>query len=300
MSGNILEVRSLATSFATARGPVHAVRDVSFDIGAGEIVGLVGESGSGKTATAQSVMQLLPSHATVEGSIRFGGRDLAALDRQQLRAVRGRDISMIFQDPMTSLNPVLTIGTQFLDVLRAHGTVTRPGARARGVELLGLVGIPEPALRMQQYPHQMSGGMRQRALIALALANEPRLLIADEPTTALDVTVQAGILRLLVELRDRIGMSILLVTHDLGVVSETCDRVLVMYGGRLVEAGAVRSVLRAPRHPYTAALLSSSIPVDVARSERLVTIDSSADDLHNPFVGCAFNPPCSTEEHTHD
>jgi len=300
MSGNILEVRSLATSFATARGPVLAVRDVSFDIGVGEIVGLVGESGSGKTATAQSVMQLLPSHATVTGSIQFGGRDLAALDRQQLRGVRGREISMIFQDPMTSLNPVLTIGTQFLDVLRAHGTVTRAAARSRGVELLGLVGIPEPALRMQQYPHQMSGGMRQRALIALALANEPRLLIADEPTTALDVTVQAGILRLLVELRDRIGMSILLVTHDLGVVSETCDRVLVMYGGRLVEAGIVRSVLRAPRHPYTAALLSSSIPVDVARSERLVTIDSSADDLHNPFVGCAFNPPCSAEEHTHD
>lgn len=269
----LLEIRDLSTSFDTARGRVTAVRDVSFDIGAGEIVGLVGESGSGKTATAQSIMQLLPRYATVTGSIRLGDVDLVALSNEQLRRARGSNVAMVFQDPMTSLNPVLSVGTHFLDVLRAHGRVTRQAAWARGVELLDLVGLTEPPLRMRQYPHQLSGGMRQRVMIALALANEPQLLIADEPTTALDVTIQAGILRLLTDLRDRLGMSILLVTHDLGVVGETCDRVLVMYRGRLVEAGAVESVLRAPRHPYTAALLSSSIPRGLDRDTRLRVID---------------------------
>jgi ABC-type dipeptide/oligopeptide/nickel transport system ATPase component len=230
-------------------------------------------------------MQLLPSYADVSGSIVLGGVDLVALNRERLRQARGDELSMVFQDPMTSLNPVLTVGTHFRDVLRAHRRVTRQEAWERGVELLELVGLTDPPLRMRQYPHQLSGGMRQRVMIALALANEPRLLIADEPTTALDVTIQAGILRLLVDLRDRLGMSILLVTHDLGVVAETCDRVLVMYRGRLVEAGTVADVLRAPRHPYTAALLASSIPADLDRSTRLRVIDADDPTLLAEPVG---------------
>ena len=289
MTRGLLEVRDLRTSFETGRGVVTAVDGVSFDIGAGEIVGLVGESGSGKTATAQSIMQLLPRSARVTGSIRLGDVDLAALDRERLRRARGDEIAMVFQDPMTSLNPVLTIGTHFIDVLRAHGRVTRAAALARGTELLQLVGMTDPPLRLRQYPHQLSGGMRQRVMIALALANEPTLLIADEPTTALDVTIQAGILDLLVDLRDRLGMSILLVTHDLGVVARTCDRVLVMYRGRVVEAGRVADVLRDPGHPYTAALLGSSIPADLSRDVRLPVIDAAdpsllADPVGDPFL----------------
>ncbi|MFI6698258.1 ABC transporter ATP-binding protein [Streptomyces sp. NPDC050509] len=253
----VLSVRDLSVSFRSATRTVHAVDSVSFDLAPGEVLAVVGESGCGKSVTSMAAMGLLPPTATVTGSIRLGGRELAGAPDKELRKVRGKDIAMIFQEPMTSLNPVLTIGRQIGEVLRRHQGLSRRQARERAVELLGLVGIPAPARRAGEYPHQLSGGMRQRVMIAVAVACDPGVLIADEPTTALDVTVQAGILEVLHALRERLGTAIVLITHDLGVVADTADRVLVMYAGRAVEQAPVHELFAAPRHPYTAGLLGA-------------------------------------------
>ncbi|MFC9424358.1 ABC transporter ATP-binding protein [Streptomyces sp. NPDC056987] len=261
----VLSVRDLSVAFRTGHaggGPdstrtVHAVDSVSFDLAPGEVLAVVGESGCGKSVTSLAVMGLLPPTATVTGSIRLGGRELAGAPDKELRKVRGKDIAMIFQEPMTSLNPVLTVGRQIGEVLRGHQGLGRRRARDRAVELLELVGIPDPARRAREYPHQLSGGMRQRVMIAVAVACDPGVLIADEPTTALDVTVQAGILEVLHSLRERLGTAIVLITHDLGVVADTADRVLVMYAGRAVEQAPVHELFAAPRHPYTEGLLGA-------------------------------------------
>ncbi|MEV7866296.1 ABC transporter ATP-binding protein [Streptomyces sp. NPDC088124] len=261
----VLSVRDLSVAFRSGHAggepasprTVHAVDSVSFDLAPREVLAVVGESGCGKSVTSLAVMGLLPPTATVTGSIRLGGRELAGAPDKELRKVRGKDIAMIFQEPMTSLNPVLTVGRQIGEVLRGHQGLGRRRARERTVELLELVGIPDPARRAREYPHQLSGGMRQRVMIAVAVACDPGVLIADEPTTALDVTVQAGILEVLHSLRERLGTAIVLITHDLGVVADTADRVLVMYAGRAVEQAPVHELFAAPRHPYTAGLLGA-------------------------------------------
>jgi len=287
---DLLSVRGLRSHFVTPRGEVQAVRDVSFDIAPGEIVGLVGESGSGKSATAMSLLRLLPGSAKVSGSVTFRGRDVLKLRGEALRRLRGGEVSMIFQDPMTALDPVFTIGDQLVAVIRAHRRIDKAAARTLAAQLLAEVGIGDVATRLKQYPHQISGGMRQRVLIAKALCGTPGLLVADEPTTALDVTIQAQILRLLRRLRDTTGMAVLLVTHDLGVVSHLCDRVLVMYGGRIVETGTVDQVLRGPRHPYTRALLrAAALP---ERSQPIVPIGGAPPSLLDPPPGCPFAPRC--------
>ena len=291
-TGGLLTVEHLSTSFRTPAGLVQAVRDVSFTVAPGEVVGLVGESGSGKTVTALSLLRLLPAAAVTSGRVCYQGRDLGTLTPSQLRRLRGRDISMIFQDPMTSLDPLFTIGAQVAGVLRAHSGISRADAAGRAAELLRLVGISDVTTRLRQYPHQLSGGMRQRVLIAMALANDPGLLIADEPTTALDVTIQAQIIRLLRQVSERTGMSVILVTHDLGVVAGVCDRVLVMYGGRLVESGPAAAIYGSPRHPYTTGLLGSVIRPDCDRSARLVAIDGYPPAMLNPPPGCPFAPRC--------
>lgn len=289
----LLNVENLSTTFATPLGPVCAVRGVSFTVGRGEVVGLVGESGSGKTVTALSLLRLLPSNATTTGTIMYRGRDIMRMTNRQLRQLRGADISMIFQDPMTSLDPLFTIESQIVGVIRAHRSVSREAASQQATQLLHDVGIADVATRRHQYPHQLSGGMRQRVLIAMALANDPGLLIADEPTTALDVTIQAQIIRLLKRACARTGMSIILVTHDLGVVAGICDRLFVMYGGRLVETGPSSTVYRHPEHPYTAALLESVIRPDRDRSIRLQAIEGQAPIMLNPDPGCPFAPRCT-------
>src|SRR5580693_3519837 len=258
----LLEIRDLHTEFRTGAGVVRAVDGMSFSVDPGETVAIVGESGSGKSVSAMSVLRLIPDPPgrITGGEILFAGRDLMELDEAAMRQIRGGDIGMVFQEPMTSLNPVLTIGRQLTEGLEQHRGMPRHAAHQRAVELLNLVGIADPVRRLKQYPHQLSGGMRQRIMIAIALACDPKLIIADEPTTALDVTIQAQILDLLIGLRERLGMSILLITHDLGVVAEMCDEVVVMYAGRVVERGAVRDVFASPQHPYTEALLQS-IPV---------------------------------------
>ena len=255
----MLSIRNLVVEFATDEGRLRAVDGVSLDVPRGQALGLVGESGSGKTVTALSILRLvpMPPGRIVSGRILYGGRDLLALSEKELQKIRGDRIAMIFQDPMTSLNPVYTVGDQVAEAVRIHQRRSRRGAAARAVELLGKVGIPEPATRARSYPHELSGGMRQRVMIAMALALGPEVLIADEPTTALDVTIQAQILELLGRLQRELGMSILLITHDLGVVAEICDQVAVMYAGQLVERAATRELFRAPRHPYTAGLLAS-------------------------------------------
>jgi peptide/nickel transport system ATP-binding protein/oligopeptide transport system ATP-binding protein len=288
----VLSVRSLSTSFRTPGGRVHAVRDVSFDIRPGEIIGLVGESGSGKTVTGLSLLRLLPETAQTAGSVTFDGRDVMKMKPGELRRLRGDGISMIFQDPMTSLDPVFTVQSQLVGVMRAHQEISKDAARARATDLLRQVGIADVQTRLHQYPHQMSGGMRQRVLIAMALANNPKLLIADEPTTALDVTIQAQILRLLKDINARTGMSIILVTHDLGVVAGLCDRIFVMYGGRLVEAGPARAVYKHPEHPYTTGLLNSVIGPKADRSQPLQVIEGMPPVLLDPKPGCPFAPRC--------
>ena len=288
----VLSVRSLSTSFRTPSGRVHAVRDVSFDIRPGEIVGLVGESGSGKTVTGLSLLRLLPETAQTTGSVSFDGRDVMKMKPGELRRLRGGGISMIFQDPMTSLDPVFTIQSQLVGVMRAHQEISKDDARDRAARLLRQVGIADVDTRLHQYPHQMSGGMRQRVLIAMALANNPKLLIADEPTTALDVTIQAQILRLLKQLNETIGMAIVLVTHDLGVVAGLCDRIFVMYGGRLVESGPARAVYKHPEHPYTAGLLKSVIGPKADRTRPLQVIEGMPPVLVDPKPGCPFAPRC--------
>jgi oligopeptide/dipeptide ABC transporter ATP-binding protein len=290
MAETLLSVERLTTVFDLARGPAKAVDDVSFEIHAGETLGLVGESGSGKSVTAMSIMRLVqPPGRIGGGAIRFKGRDLLTLPEREMRAVRGAEISLIFQEPMTALNPVFTVGDQLAETLAVHG-VSSADAKARVVDLLAAVRIPDPAARARDYPHQLSGGMRQRVLIAMAIACKPALVIADEPTTALDVTIQAQILDLLREMKARFSLSLLLITHDLGIVAEMTDRVAVMYAGRIVETGPVRAVLRDPRHPYTRGLIAS-IPGG-APGTRLAAIDGSVPALGALPPGCAFNPRC--------
>lgn len=287
----MLEVAHLTTVFDLATGPAAAVDDVSFEVHPGETLGLVGESGSGKSVAALSIMRLVqPPGRTAGGSIRFKGRELLTLPESEMREVRGADIGLIFQEPMTALNPVFTIGDQIAETLLVHGRATRRDAKRQVLELLEAVQIPDPAARTRDYPHQLSGGMRQRVLIAMAIACKPSLVIADEPTTALDVTIQAQILDLLRRMKSAFNLSLLLITHDLGVIAETADRVAVMYAGRIVEHGPVRAVLRSPQHPYTRGLLAS-MPSAV-RGGRLRAIDGSVPVLGAFPPGCAFHPRC--------
>ncbi|MFO1318718.1 MAG: ABC transporter ATP-binding protein [Burkholderiales bacterium] len=292
---SLLDVRNLQTHFFTRAGVAKAVDGVSFSIDAGETLALVGESGCGKSVTAFSLLRLIadPPGRIVGGSVHFDGRDLAVLSDAELRNVRGNRIGMIFQEPMTSLNPVFTIGDQIAESVLAHRRVSKREARARAVELLDLVGIPDPGRRVHEYPHRLSGGMRQRAMIAMALACEPKLLIADEPTTALDVTIQAQILDLLDELKTRTGMAVLLITHDLGVVAQHSQRVAVMYAGRIVEQAPTRALFEQPRHPYTRGLLAS-IPRAGATAARLAEIPGLVPALTAMPAGCAFAPRCAS------
>lgn len=293
----LLEIDDLVTVFDGPHGTVAAVDGISLQVEAGETVCLVGESGCGKTLTALSILRLLPPTARIaRGSIHFDGRDLASLDAAALRAVRGAQIAMIFQEPMASLNPVFPIGDQIGESLRVHRGLSRRQARQRAAELLELVEIPEPETRLDAYPHQLSGGMRQRVMIASALACEPRLLIADEPTTALDVTIQAQILDLLANLQRQFGMAILLVTHDLGIVAERGERAAVMYAGRIVECGRVDALFGAPRHPYTQGLLRALPRVGAAQAERLETIPGIVPDPWNRPSGCRFRDRCPRAE----
>ncbi|GLO72382.1 ABC transporter ATP-binding protein [Phaeobacter inhibens] len=287
----ILEVRNLCTTFRRGGVLLPAVRDVSFDVRQGEVLGLVGESGSGKSVTLRSILGLTRRHGEVTGEVRWQGRDISRLSDRQLRQVRGGEVAMIFQEPMTSLNPLLTVGLQLTETLKAHTDLSRAARRDRAIEMLDHVGIPAAASRLQDYPHQFSGGMRQRVMIAIALAAEPKLLLADEPTTALDVTIQAQILDLILRLSQEMNMGVILVTHDLGVVAQTCENVAVMYAGRIVEQGAVRQVLRAPRHPYTAGLMRS-VPQDIAPRTPLYSVPGTPPSLEMLPRGCAYAPRC--------
>jgi oligopeptide/dipeptide ABC transporter ATP-binding protein len=291
----LLEVDSLQTHFATSGGIVRAVDGVSWDVQEGETVALVGESGCGKSVSALSVMRLVsaPAGRIVGGRILFKGRDLLALSEEGMRRLRGREIAMIFQEPMTSLNPVLTVGRQLTEGLEIHLGMENKTARGRAAELLSMVGIPDPVRRLPQYPHQFSGGMRQRMMIAMALACNPSLILADEPTTALDVTIQAQILELLKNLSRRLGVAMLIITHNLGVVARYADRVNVMYAGRIVERGTARELYANPRHPYTRGLLRSVPRLDVPRRQRLDPIDGQPPDLTRLPPGCAFGPRCA-------
>jgi oligopeptide/dipeptide ABC transporter ATP-binding protein len=290
----LLDVKALRTTFSTSAGLVRAVDGVSWDINEGETVALVGESGCGKSVSALSVMRLVaePAGRIVGGEIVFKGRDLLKLSEEEMRDVRGRDIAMVFQEPMTSLNPVLTIGRQLTEGLEIHLAMPHEKAAARAVELLGMVGIPDPARRLTQYPHQFSGGMRQRMMIAMALACEPKLILADEPTTALDVTIQAQILELMRELSRRLGVAMLIITHNLGVVARYADRVNVMYAGRIIERASAAEIYANPRHPYTLGLLRSVPRLDEPRRERLDPIEGQPPDLTRLPPGCAFAPRC--------
>ncbi len=293
MSEHLLEVKNLRTNFATGGGIVQAVRGVSLYVDAGEFIGIIGESGCGKSVSMMSVMQLLADNAAVRaGAILFDGMDLQKQSRKQMRKLLGSSIGMIFQDPMTSLNPLYTIGNQLMEPLRQHQRMTRAAARARALEMLRLVGINEPEKRLKQYPHDLSGGMRQRVMIAIAMCCTPKLLIADEPTTALDVTIQAQIMELMAELKDRFSTATILITHDLGVIASVCSRVMVMYGGKIMEEGSVEDIFYAPGHPYTEGLLRS-VPGDGSGSrEKLIPIPGSPPDLMNPPVGCPFAARC--------
>jgi peptide/nickel transport system ATP-binding protein len=288
----VLDVRNLSTRFHTPAGALPAVNEVSFFVRPGEILGLVGESGSGKSVTLRSLIRLLPAMASLEGQVTWQGKDIVTMTGRDLRAVRGGQISMIFQEPTTALNPVLTVGLQIEENLRAHTDLDRKARLIRARELMDLVGIPEAARRLNEYPHQFSGGMKQRAMIAIALASNPRLLLADEPTTALDVTIQDQILKLILDLRDELAMSVILVTHDLGVVAATCDRMAVMYAGRIVESGTVTDVFAQPMHAYTRGLLGS-VPRAGTERSMLLSIEGTPPGLASIPPGCAFNPRCS-------
>ncbi|HEY8393890.1 MAG TPA: ABC transporter ATP-binding protein [Thermaerobacter sp.] len=294
----LLEVQELTAGFYTNDGPLVAVEDVSFTIAAGETVCLVGESGSGKSVTSLAIMRLLEyDNGFISGGrILLDGEDLVTKSQEEMRRIRGRHIAMIFQEPMTALNPVFTVGDQIAEAVMLHEGLDRTAAMGRAVEMLRLVGIPEPEVRARQYPHEFSGGMRQRAMIAMALACRPRLLIADEPTTALDVTVQAQILDLLRRLRDELGMSILLITHDMGVAAEMADRIVVMYAGRVVEEGTVYQVFDAPRHPYTMGLLASVPDLEGPRQRRLRAIPGAVPGIGRMPPGCRFHPRCPHAE----
>ena len=301
MAERLLEVKDLSTHFFTHVGVVKAVNGVSFTLDHEETLGIVGESGSGKTVAALSVMRLIPDPPgkVVAGDIRLGGRDLRALTEDEMRGVRGNDIAMIFQDPLSSLHPFYKIGDQLVEAIRAHRDVSRAQALDRAVEMLGLVGIPEPRRRVDGYPHEFSGGMRQRVMIAMGLINDPKLLIADEPTTALDVTVQAQILELLERLQRELDTAIVLITHDLGVVAEVTDDIAVMYAGKIVEHGPKEAIFAAPRHPYTWGLLQSIPRLTQSKDDPLVPIPGRPPSLINRPTGCAFHPRCPYVEEEH-
>jgi oligopeptide/dipeptide ABC transporter ATP-binding protein len=291
----LLQIQDLRTQFATSAGIVKAVDGVTYDVEEGETVAVVGESGCGKSVTALSIMRLVaePAGKIVGGKILFNGRNLLDLEIEEMRNVRGRDIAMVFQEPMTSLNPVLTIGMQLTETLLQHLDITEEAAQARAVELLGLVGISDADRRLKQYPHNLSGGMRQRVMIAMALSCEPKLIIADEPTTALDVTIQAQILELMKDLTRRLGVALIIITHNLGVVARYANRVNVMYAGRIIERGDAKEIYHNPKHPYTLGLLRSVPRLDQPRGERLIPIDGQPPDLTRLDDGCAFRPRCT-------
>ena len=295
MTAPLLTVDDLRVHLFTTRGVVRAVDGVDFSLPAGESLGIVGESGCGKTMTALSLMRLIPSPPAriVSGRILFDGEDVAALDEARLRQLRGDAMAMIYQDPMTSLNPVFTVGEQIAEAVRLHRDASRAAALDRAVEMLGLVGIPDPSRCAASYPHQLSGGMRQRAVIAMALACHPKLLIADEPTTALDVTIQAQILELLRRLRDDLGTGIILITHDLGVIADLVDTVVVMYAGKVVERAPVKQLFAAPRHPYTQGLLRSVPSLEETREHRMRTIHGAVPSAFAMPQGCRFHPRCA-------
>ena len=292
MSEYILEVKDLHTSFFTDSGEVKAVNGVSFNLEAGKTLGIVGESGSGKSVTAYSIMQILAHTGKITGGeVLYKGEDITKWDKKQMQGFRGKKCSIIFQDPMTSLNPVFTIGDQLMEAILLHTDRNKEQAKDRAVEMLTLVGVNEPEKRLKQYPHELSGGMRQRVMIAMALACEPDILIADEPTTALDVTIQAQILELMQELQKKMGMAIIIVTHDLGVIADMCDEIIVMYGGRVCERGTAEDIFYDPRHEYTKGLLRS-IPSVSRMKERLVPIGGTPINLLNMPKGCAFCARC--------
>ncbi|APC49734.1 ABC transporter ATP-binding protein [Virgibacillus halodenitrificans] len=289
----ILDVKDLHVTFTTYGGTVKAVRGVNFHLNKGETLAIVGESGCGKSVTSNAIMRLIPDPPgkISNGSIHFHGKDLVRLTEKQMRNIRGVDISMIFQDPMTALNPTLTIGTQLMEGLRQHKKITGEEAKQKALEMMNLVGIPNPEERLKQYPHQFSGGMRQRIVIAMALICEPELLIADEPTTALDVTIQAQILELFNRIQEATGVSIILITHDLGVVAKIADRIAVMYAGKIIEVGTKREIFYQAQHPYTKGLLKSVPRLDL-QGEKLTPIDGTPPDLFSPPVGCPFTARC--------
>jgi peptide/nickel transport system ATP-binding protein len=289
----LLEVDDLRVSFETEDGIVKAVDGVTFSVDTGRVLGIVGESGSGKSVSMLTVMGLSRSrNATITGAARFDGQDLIKMSRDDLRGVRGNDIAMIFQDPLSSLHPFYKVGKQLVEAIQSHQYMSKQQARERAIEFLGMVGIPDPARRFDSYPHEFSGGMRQRAMIAMALVNEPRLLIADEPTTALDVTVQAQILELIARLQQELDMAVILITHDLGVVAEVTDTIAVMYAGRIVEHAAKLDIFKAPEHPYTWGLLQSIPRLDRPRDEPLIPIPGRPPSLITLPTGCSFHPRC--------
>jgi oligopeptide transport system ATP-binding protein len=294
MTNPLLSVKNLNVYFRSYKQKVHAVRGISFDLFERETLGIVGESGCGKSASVKALLKLLPAHVTsFDGEAEYGGKNLLALSEKEMRMIRGKEIGMIFQDPMTSLNPTLKIGSQIIEgFLRHHPQAVKQEVKKHALELLHLVGISDPEQRFSEYPHTLSGGMRQRVMIALALASKPKLLIADEPTTSLDVTIQAQVLALLKEIQARTQTSILLITHDLSVVAASCDRVLVMYGGKIVESGTVEEVFHEPRHPYTQRLLQSIPRLDTSQDHPLIPIEGTPPDLSLPLKGCAFCPRC--------
>lgn len=294
MSEKLLEIKDERLSFFTPAGEVKALNGVSFSMEEGEVLGIVGESGSGKSVTAYSVMGLTAYPGKlIGGTINFNGHQIDKMSEKEMRKIRGNEVSIIFQDPMTSLNPVYTIGNQITEVICLHTGKSKKEAHDRAKELLELVGINEPAKRLKQYPHELSGGMRQRVMIAIALACEPKLLIADEPTTALDVTIQAQILELMQELRKKLGMSIIMITHDLGVVASMCERIAVMYAGHIVEYGTADEIFYEPKHEYTKGLIKSIPKLNVQETERLIPIEGQPVDLLNPPAGCPFAPRCA-------
>ncbi len=292
MSGPLLKVDNLTVGFPSKAGVVRAVTDVSFELDSGEVLSVVGESGSGKSVTALAVMRLHPRSTEITGSVMFDGQDLLTVSEDEMREIRGRDIAMIFQDPMTALNPVFTVGDQIVEAIRIHNDVSKDKAWERSIELLDLVGVPEPKRRAAQYPHEYSGGMRQRAMIAMAISNDPKLLIADEPTTALDVTVQAQVMEVLHDVQKATGSAIMLITHDLGLVAGSADRVQVMYASRLMETGGIDEIFYESRNPYTRALLDSIPDLEGVREE-LDPIPGNPPSLLNPPSGCPFRPRCS-------